>query len=139
MDERRLYANCGSADHHVADCTSYKQDMKSFGFAPDEEDISHNGRTRVIQWLDYQKRREVVFSAIKRATSGWIVSFFWEAVKSQSLPKHKLALAAVQNIRKRKAENDLQTIEATSSELTIKVVKAVTEVRDVRGPRQGVH
>ena len=67
------------------------------------------------------------------------LSLFLEALKSQSLPKHKLALAAVQNIKKRKAENDLQTKEATSSELTIKVVKAVTEVRDVKGPRQGVH
>ena len=40
MDKRRSCANCGSADHHVADCTTYKQGMKSFGYAPDEEDMS---------------------------------------------------------------------------------------------------
>ena len=40
MDKRRSCANCGSADHHVADCTTYKQGMKSLGYAPDEEDMS---------------------------------------------------------------------------------------------------
>ena len=40
MDKRRSFANCGSADHHVMDCTTYKQDMKSLGYAPEEEDMS---------------------------------------------------------------------------------------------------
>ena len=31
MDKRRSSANCGSADHHVGDCTTYKQGMKSLG------------------------------------------------------------------------------------------------------------
>ena len=39
MDKLRSCANCGSADHHVADCTTYKQGMKSLGYAPDEEDM----------------------------------------------------------------------------------------------------
>ena len=42
MDKRRSCANCGSADHHVADCRTYKQDMKSLGYAPDEEDMSQS-------------------------------------------------------------------------------------------------
>ena len=40
MDKRRSCANCGSADHHVADCTKYKQGKKSLGYASDEEDMS---------------------------------------------------------------------------------------------------
>ena len=40
MDKRRSCANCGSADHHVAGCTTYKQGMKSLGYAPEEEDMS---------------------------------------------------------------------------------------------------
>ena len=36
MNKRRACANCGSADHHIADCTTYKQSMKSLGYAPDE-------------------------------------------------------------------------------------------------------
>ena len=40
MDKRRSCASCGSADHHMADCTTYKQGMKSLGYASDEEDMS---------------------------------------------------------------------------------------------------
>ena len=43
---------------------------------------------------------------------------FWEAVKNQNHPKHKLALAAVQNTRNRQAE------------LPTKTVKAVTQVKN---------
>ena len=39
-DKSRICANCGSADHHVADCMTYKQGMKSLWYAPDEEDMS---------------------------------------------------------------------------------------------------
>ena len=34
MDKPRSCANCGSADHHEADCTTYKQGMKSLGYSP---------------------------------------------------------------------------------------------------------
>ena len=37
---------------------------------------------------------------------------FWKAVKNQNHPKHKLALAAVQNTRNRQAESDLKNTEA---------------------------
>ena len=37
MDKRRSCENCGSTDHHVADCTTYKQGMKSLGYAPEEK------------------------------------------------------------------------------------------------------
>ena len=37
MDKR---ISCGSADHHVADCTTNKQGMKSLEYAPAEEDMS---------------------------------------------------------------------------------------------------
>ena len=54
MDKRRSCANCGSADHYIVDCTTYKQGMKNLGYASD-------GRTRVLQRLDNQDRREVLF------------------------------------------------------------------------------
>ena len=37
MDKRRSYAISGSADHHVAGCATYKQGMKSLGYAPEED------------------------------------------------------------------------------------------------------
>ena len=40
MDKRRSCANCGSADHHVADGLTYRQGMISLGYAPDEEHMS---------------------------------------------------------------------------------------------------
>ena len=53
---------------------------------------------------------------------------FWEAVKNQSHPKHKLALAAVQNQRNGQTEFETKNSEAPSAELTTKTVKAVTQV-----------
>ena len=53
---------------------------------------------------------------------------FWEAVKNQSRPKHKLALAAVQNQRNRQTEFETKNSEAPSAELPTKTVKAVTQV-----------
>ena len=58
---------------------------------------------------------------------------YWEAVKNQSHPKHKLPLAAAQNNRSRQAESDLQIKETASGKLTTKTVKAVTHVRDIGG------
>ena len=55
---------------------------------------------------------------------------FWEAVKNQSHPKHKLALAAVQNTRNRQAEFETRNSEAPNAELPTKTVKAVTQVNN---------
>ena len=52
----------------------------------------------------------------------------WEAVKDQSHPKHKLALAAVQNQRNRQNEFESKNLGAPSTELPTKTVKAVTQV-----------
>ena len=54
-------------------------------------------------------------------------------MKNQNHPKHKLALAAVQNTRNREAENDLKSKEATTGELSTKTVKAVTQVKNATG------
>ena len=45
-------------------------------------------------------------------------------------PKHKLALAAVQNTRKRQAEFDTENSKAPNAELPLKTVKAVTQVKN---------
>ena len=55
---------------------------------------------------------------------------FWEAVKYQSHPKHKLALAAVQNQRNRQTEFETKNLEALSTELPTKTVKAVRQVNN---------
>ena len=55
---------------------------------------------------------------------------FWEAVKNQGHPKHKLALATVQNTRNRQTENDLQSKEVANGELPSKTLKAVAPFKD---------
>ena len=57
---------------------------------------------------------------------------FWEAVKSQSRPKHKLALAAVQNQRNKQTEFETKHSEAPSAELPTKTVKAVTQINGAK-------
>ena len=59
---------------------------------------------------------------------------FWEAVKNQNHPKHKLVLAAVLNTRNRQAEIDLKNAEAASGELATKTVKSVRQVKAVAEP-----
>ena len=54
----------------------------------------------------------------------------WKAVKNQSHPKHKLALAAVQNTRNRQAELETRNSEAPNAELPTKTVKAVTQINN---------
>ena len=58
---------------------------------------------------------------------------FWEAVKNQNHPKHKLALAAAQNTRNGQAESDLNNKEAASGELSTKTVKTATQNKDATG------
>ena len=50
-------------------------------------------------------------------------------MKNQSHPKHKLAMAAVQNTRNRQAELDTKSSEAPSAELPSKTVKVVAQVK----------
>ena len=40
MVKRRSSANWGSADHHLAGCTTYKQGLKRLENAPEEEDLN---------------------------------------------------------------------------------------------------
>ena len=112
MDKGRSCANCGSADHHVADCTTYKQVMKSLGDAPDEEDMSqtekHMRQTEFYSGLIIKIGARCFFCN-QEGHFRVECPLFWEAVKNQSHPKHRLALAAVQNTRNRQAEFDKKT------------------------------
>ena len=122
MDKRRSCANCGSADHHVADCTTYKQGMKSLGYAPDEEDMSQMEEQEYYSGLIIKIGARCFFCN-QEGHFRMDCPLFWEAVKDQSHPKHKLALAAVQNQRNRQNEFESRNLGAPT-----KTVKAVTHV-----------
>ena len=127
MDKRRSRANCGSADHHVADCTTYKQGMKSLGYAPDEKDMSQMKEHEYYSGLIIKIGARCFFCN-QEGHFRMDCPLFWEAVKDQSHPKHKLALAAVQNQRNRQNEFETKNLGAPSTELPTKTVKAVTQV-----------
>ena len=126
MDKRRSCANCGSADHHVADCTTYKQGMKSLGYAPDEEDMSQMEEHEFYSGLIIKIGARCFFCN-QEGHFRMDCPLFWEAVKNQSHPKHKLALAAVQNQRNRQDEFEKKDLERPNAELPTKTVKAVSQ------------
>ena len=107
MDKRWTCTNCGSADHHVADCTTYKQGMKSLGYKPDEEDMSQVEEHKFYSDL-IDKIGAKCFSCKQEGHFRMDCQLFWVAVKNQNHPKHKLTNAALQNTSNRPAENDLQ-------------------------------
>ena len=80
MDKRRSGANCGSADHHVADCTTYKQGMKSLGYAPDEEDMSQMEEHEFYSGLII-KIGASCFFCNQEGHFTMDCPLFWEAVK----------------------------------------------------------
>ena len=129
MDKRRSCANCGSADYHVADCLTCKQGMKSLGYAPDEEDMSQAEEHEFYNGLIIKIGARCFFCN-QEGHFRMDCPLFWEAVKNQNHPKHKLALAAVQNTRNRPAEFDTKNSEAPSADLPTKTVKAVTQVKN---------
>ena len=129
MDKRRSCANCGSADHHVADCKTYKQGMKSLGYAPDEEDMNQMEEHKFYSGLIIKIGARCFFCN-QEGHFRMDCPIIWKAVKSQSHPKHKLALVAVQNTRNRQAELETRNSEAPNAELPTKTVKAVTQINN---------
>ena len=129
MDKRWPCANCGSADHREADCTTYKQGMKSLGYAPDEEDMSQTEEHEFYSGLIIKIGARCFFCN-QEGHFRINCPLFWEAVKNQSHPKHKLALAVVQKTRNRQADFDTKNSEALSAELPTKTVKAVAQVKN---------
>ena len=132
MNKRISCANCGSADHHVADCTTYKQGMKKLGYAPEEEDMSQTEQHEFYSGLIINISARGFFCK-QEGHFRMDCPLFWEALKNQNHPKHKLALAAVQNTKNRQAEKNLNKKEAAGDNLTTKTVKAMTQKRDVTG------
>ena len=132
MKKRRSCANCGSAVHHVGDCTTYKQGMRSLGYAPEKEDMNQTEEHEFYSGLIIKIGTRCFFCN-QEGHFRMECPLFWEAMKTHNHPKHKLALAAVQIIRNRHAEIDLNNKEAASCELSTKLVKAVTQNKDATG------
>ena len=113
----------------MADCTTYKQGMKSLGYAPDDDGMSQMEEHEFYSGLIIKIGARCFFCN-QEGLFRIDCPLFWEAVKNQSHPKHKLALAAVQNTRNRQAEFETRNSEAPNAELPTKTAKAVTQVNN---------
>ena len=109
--------------------TTYKLGMKSLGYALDEEDTSQMEEHKFYSGLIIKIGARCFFCN-QEGHFRMDCILFWEAVRNQSHPKHKLALAAVQNTRNRQAEFETRNSEAPNAELPTKTVKAVTQVNN---------
>ena len=49
MDKRRSCANCGSMDHHVSACSSYKQNMKAIGYFLEDADATDEDHEEYVR------------------------------------------------------------------------------------------
>ena len=76
MEKHRSCASCGSANHHVADFTTYKQGMKSFGCTPEEEGRNETEEHEFYSGLIIKIGAGCFFSAIKKVISEWTVLCF---------------------------------------------------------------
>ena len=106
MDKRRSSANCGSVDHHVADCTTYKQGMKSLGCAPEEEDKNQMEEHEFYSGLIIQIGARCFFLQSRRPSQNGL-SFVLGGSEESESTKTQTSTGAVQNTRNRQAENDL--------------------------------
>ena len=88
----------------MADCTTYKQGMKILEYAPDEEDMSQTEKHEFYS-DSIIKIGARCFSCKQEDNFRMDCPLFWEAVKNQNHPKHKLAQAAVQNTRNRQPKS----------------------------------
>ena len=103
--------------------------MKSLGYAPDEEDMSQMEEHEYYSGLIIKIGARCFFCN-QEGHFRMDCPLFWDAVKNQSHPKHKLALAAVQNQRNRQTEYEAKNLEAPSTELPTKTLKAVTQANN---------
>ena len=101
--------------------------MKSLGYAPVEEDMSQMEEHEFYSGLIIKIGARCFFCK-QEGHFRMDCLLFWEAVKNQSHPKHKLALAVVQNTRNRQAEFETRNSQASNAELPTKTVKAVMQV-----------
>ena len=102
--------------------------MKSLGYTPDDDDMSQMEEHEYYSGLII-KNGSRCFFCNQDCHFGMDRPLFWETAKNQIRPKHKLALADVENARNRQAECDLQNKEVINNELLTKSVKAMTEER----------
>ena len=100
MDKRRSFANCGSMDHLVSACSTYKQNMKAIGYFLDDVDATDEDHKEYVRGLIMKYGPRCFFCNLE----GQFLSDctqFWDAVADAKHSRHEKALLGVKASRAR--------------------------------------
>ena len=126
MDKKRSCVNCGSMDHHVSDCSAYKQNMKAIGYFLDDFDATDEDHEGYVRELIMKYAPMCFFCKLEEHFKSGCRQF-WDAVADAKHLCHEEALSGVKASRARlmnKAESRRK--ETTPSTFTTKKVKTLT-------------
>ena len=86
MDKRRSCANCGSMDHHVSACSTYKQNMKVIGYFLDDVDATDEDHEEYVIGLIMKYGPKYFFCNLKGHIKSDCTQF-WDAVADAKHPR----------------------------------------------------
>ena len=121
-DKRRSCANCGSMDHHVSACSTYKQNMKSIGYFLDEFDATDEDHEEYVRELIMKYGPRCFFCKLEGHFKSDCTQF-WDAVAEAKHPGLKEAFSGVKASRTRLMNKAEYITKTTPSTFTTKKVK----------------
>ena len=87
MDKRRSCANCGSMDHHVSACSTYKQNMKAIGYFLEDADATDEDHEEYVRGLIMKYGPRCFFCNLEGHFKSDCTQF-WVAVADAKHPRH---------------------------------------------------
>ena len=127
MDKRRSCANCGSMDHHVSACLTYKQNMKAIGYFLDEFDATDKDHEEYVRELIMKYGPRCFFCKLEEHFKSDCTQF-WDAVADAKHPRLKEAFSGVKASRARLMIEAEYITETTPSTFTTMKVKTLPDV-----------
>ena len=127
MDKRRSCANCGSMDHHVSACSTYKQNLKAIGYFLDDVDATDEDHEEYVRGLIVKYGPRCFFCKLEGHLKSNCTQF-WDAVADAKYPRHEEALSGVKANQARPMNvAELRKKEVTPSIFTTKKVKTLPD------------
>ena len=99
-DKRRSFVNCGSMDHHVSTCSTYKPNMKAIDYFLDDVDATDEDHEESVRGLIMKYGPKCLFCNLERHFKSDCIQF-WDAVADAKYPRHEEALLVVKASRER--------------------------------------
>ena len=94
MNKGKSCASCGSMDHHVFACSTYKQNMKAIGYFLDDVDATDEDHEEYVRGLIMKYGPRCFFCNLEGHFKSDCTQF-WDAVADAKHPRHEEALSGV--------------------------------------------